>query len=244
MKYFIALVFVTSVAYGQGPAIQRFAVDSLQRLMVEKEARQLDFLLENTLQGSMLRITGEQSDTARYDCVFIVIAGRGESLVGNSRRVLQKGGMVYVPKDAVCRWSDITEPLWVVRWCSLGEMKSMKASVSAPAPGPAAFTLDGVGMQRRANENVWNAFVRRPSMIFGLYMLPKTVGGDSALTHKWDEINLITAGTGKFQVGGEVMGVRPGDIIYVRKGNPHFFHTLKQDLDILIFFEMKSMEGQ
>ena len=79
-------------------------------------------------------------------------------------------------------------------------------------------------------------------MIFGLYMLPEKLNGDSALTHRWDEVNLVTKGSGKFQVGQRIMDVNPGDIIYVKKGNAHFFHSLKQDLDILIFFEKRSVQ--
>jgi len=250
MKLLIALfgmtmagmLFITNIAYGQGPAIQRRTIDDLQQEMVAKDANQLDFLVENTLHGSMRRITSEQKDTARYDCVFIVIAGKGESMVGGSRSPLQKGAILYIPKGADCRWYNITDPLWVMQWCSLGERKSMKTPVTSAEA--AAFTLEGVGKARVAGGNVWNAFVRRPSMVFGLYMLPASVGGDSALTHQWDEINLITAGKGKFQVGEEVMDVGPGDIVYVRKGNPHYFHSLNGDLDILIFFEMASMAGR
>jgi mannose-6-phosphate isomerase-like protein (cupin superfamily) len=61
------------------------------------------------------------------------------------------------------------------------------------------------------------------------------------LVHLFDEVNLITRGSGKFSVGEQLMDVQVGDIIYVSKGNGHFFHHLDTDLDILIFFEKKSV---
>ena len=226
---------------GRGQAqVRRFEVDSLSAAMVAARIEKLDFLREATVHARMRRIGGALEEKARYDLVAIVVDGEGMFRSGSVATRVAKGALLFVPKDSVYAWTEVTRPLVVMEWSSMGEMKGMHVS----APVPAAFTLEEVGRQRLAGENVWNAFVRRPSMVFGLYMLPKKVGGDSALTHQWDEINLITRGTGKFQVGQDVMDVRPGDIIYVRKGNPHFFHSLAQDMDILIFFEMKSMEGK
>jgi len=105
-----------------------------------------------------------------------------------------------------------------------------------------SFSPGQIETGRNGGQNAWNAFLRSKSMIYGLYMLPKKLNGDSALTHRWDEVNLITKGRGKFQVGERIMDVKPGDIIYVRKGNPHFFRTLLDDLDILILFEMRSVQ--
>jgi mannose-6-phosphate isomerase-like protein (cupin superfamily) len=232
--------FLIFVANGRGQEVRRFTVDSLRREMIEGGVGRLDFLNEPTVHASLRRFGAAGKDTARHDLVCIVAGGVARFKVGSVAGEVRRGTMLYLPKDSVVDLFDVSEPIDLMEWSSMGEMESMRM---AP-PAPAAFTLEEVGRQRVAGENVWNAFVRRPSMVFGLYLLPKRVGGDSALTHKWDEINLITAGSGKFQVGEKVMEVRPGDIIYVKKGNPHFFHSLKADLDILIFFEMKSMEGQ
>lgn len=232
--------FIIFIDKGRGQEVKRFHAETLRREMIERRVDRLDFLNESTVRARMRRYGAARKDTARYDLVCIVVGGAARYKIGSVTGEVRRGTMLYLPKDSVVDIFDVSEPIDLMEWSSMGEMKSMQMA----QPAPAAFTLEDVGRQRVAGENVWNAFVRRPSMVFGLYMLPMQVGGDSALTHKWDEINLITAGSGKFQVGEEVMEVRPGDIIYVRKGNPHFFHSLKADLDILIFFEMKSMEGQ
>jgi uncharacterized protein YjlB len=38
------------------------------------------------------------------------------------------------------------------------------------------------------------------------------------------------------------MDVTVGDIVYVKKGLGHYFHSLTADFDVLILFEKKSME--
>lgn len=238
-----ALLFGAAVC-GQGQ-VQRWNVDGLRAEMGKKRVDAIEFLNEKTVHARMRRIGAPREDTARYDLACVVVGGRGEFRAGRLAEEVREGTILYVPKDSIYGYFDIGEPIEVMEWASPGEMRSMEGGgqVMRPAePVAAAFTVDGVGRARVAGENVWNAFVRRPSMVFGLYMLPKSVGGDSALVHKWDEINLIARGTGRFQVGRDVMDVRPGDIVYVRKGNAHYFHSLEADLDILIFFEMKSIE--
>ena len=76
-------------------------------------------------------------------------------------------------------------------------------------------------------------------------MLPKEHRGDSIVyTHRFDEVNLITSGSGKLIVGKDNIPAKPGDIIYVQRGTGHSFNSLEQDMDVLIFFEMRSTAQQ
>ena len=77
----------------------------------------------------------------------------------------------------------------------------------------------------------------------GLYMLPKSIGGDSTLTHKVDELNIVTGGAAVFSVDGKPIPVKKGDIIFVQKGLGHYFHDLQEDFDVLIFWEKKSVQN-
>ena len=92
------------------------------------------------------------------------------------------------------------------------------------------------------SEDVWNSFLKRKTMVLGLYMLPQKIGGDSSLVHKIDEINIVTEGSGKFSIDDIDMNVQKGDIIFVRKGKHHFFHALNGNMKILILFETKSIQ--
>ena len=105
------------------------------------------------------------------------------------------------------------------------------------------FSLDQLRASRMPDKNVFNTFFEHKSMLLGLYMLPERLKGDSAVyVHRFDEVNLITNGTGKLLVGKKNLTVKPGDIIYVRRGSGHSFNSLKQDLDVLIFFEKELIQ--
>jgi len=93
---------------------------------------------------------------------------------------------------------------------------------------------------RDSKKNVWNDFLKKKSMTFGLYMLPEATGGDKALTHQFDEINLVTTGTAKFVAGREEIQVKPGSLFVVPKNTPHYFET-KNGIDVFILFETKSV---
>jgi mannose-6-phosphate isomerase-like protein (cupin superfamily) len=77
----------------------------------------------------------------------------------------------------------------------------------------------------------------------GLLHAAKQLGGDSTVyTHRIDEVNLVTSGSGKLIVGKDNIPAKRGDIIYVQRGTGHSFNSLAQDMDILIFFEMRSLQ--
>lgn len=203
----------------------------------QKHKAETTFLSENTITGRLLYIGKGQkrNEVLEYDKVYYIIDGKCKLKAGNLDVPISQGSIVFVPRESLDSFYDVEVPLHAIELASL-ENKSVKDTLSL------SFSLDEIARTRKPNDDVWNDFLKRKSMIFGLYMLPKPVNGDQALTHKWDEVNLVTNGSGKFQVGDQVMDVKAGDIIYVKKGNPHFFHSLQQDLDILIFFEMRSLQ--
>ena len=43
-----------------------------------------------------------------------------------------------------------------------------------------SFTFEQLEAGRSANANIWNPFLQQASVIFGFYMLPKSIGGDGA----------------------------------------------------------------
>jgi mannose-6-phosphate isomerase-like protein (cupin superfamily) len=234
----ILMLLFSFKIYGQQVTdYRRFNIQDLISDQQRKGENNSTFLSENTLTGKVLRIGKNErlNDIFGADQVFYIIVGIGKFKAGNMVTPLNNGTIVFVPRNLQYSFYDVKFPLHVFELIS-SEDKSQKDTASA------AFTLHQVESERQKGENVWNSFLKRKSMTFGLYMLPKTLHGDSALVHRWDEVNLVTNGAGKFQVGEEIMDINPGDIIYVKKGNPHFFHSLQQDLDILIFFEKKSIQ--
>jgi len=223
----------------QGERYYRFNLIDLFADQQLKETNSFTFLTENTLIGKVFCINknDEKEDIYPADLVYWVINGTAKLKIGKTVISLDKGSIAFVPRNMPHSFYDITVSLQIFALISL-ENKSKQDTLSM------SFTMEQIEKERIKDQNVWNPFLKRPSMTFGLYMLPKSVNGDSLLIHRWDEVNLITNGNGKFQVNDQIMDVKPGDIIYVQKGNGHFFHSIQQDLDILIFFEKRSVQEQ
>ena len=102
-----------------------------------------------------------------------------------------------------------------------------------------AFTMESLRAKRKPDENVWNRFLDVATMRFGLYMLPVKLGGDDALTHDVDEVNMVVKGRGKFKIGDDEIDVRPGSVVWVRRGVAHTFHSLSEDLEVLILLPVR-----
>ena len=77
--------------------------------------------------------------------------------------------------------------------------------------------------------------LRVPTLSAGLYRLP--VGAaDPQQPHTEDEVYYVVAGRGAIRVGDEDRPIAPGALIYVAAGMPHHFHTITEDLALLVLF--------
>jgi mannose-6-phosphate isomerase-like protein (cupin superfamily) len=69
----------------------------------------------------------------------------------------------------------------------------------------------------------------------GLYNLP--AGGiDPQKPHTEDEVYYIVEGHGYIRVGAEDRLVEPGTVVFVAATIEHRFHSISEDLKILVFF--------
>ena len=78
-------------------------------------------------------------------------------------------------------------------------------------------------------------FLRVPSMSIGLYELPAG-GTDPQQPHTEDEAYYVVSGKAIINVDGQDRPVQSGSIIYVAANVEHRFHTIKEDITILVFF--------
>lgn len=98
-----------------------------------------------------------------------------------------------------------------------------------------AFELHEVQEIHTANGDLWHEFLRVPDLSMGLYVLP--VGGtDPQQPHTEDEVYYVLSGRGQIMVAGEDHFVQAGSIVYVAKGDEHRFHTIEEELQLLVFF--------
>lgn len=168
-----------------------------------------------------------------YDEVYWIKRGQSKIRVGTEDYVIRSGDIIYVQAEQVHYFHDITDDLHILVLFAKGPFDKTEKIVQVDA-------IENLEKNRDSSKNIWNDFLKKKSMTFGLYMLPSRLGGDQALTHKFDEINFVVKGSAKFVAGEEEVNVRPGSLFVVPKDIPHYFKT-NTGIDILILFEKKSV---
>lgn len=98
-----------------------------------------------------------------------------------------------------------------------------------------AFKIDDLVAQQAAGERPYLEFLRHPSLSLGLYVLPAG-GVDPQQPHNEDEVYYIVSGQGQIDVGDETQPVQSGSLVFVAAHMPHKFHSITEELKILVFF--------
>jgi mannose-6-phosphate isomerase-like protein (cupin superfamily) len=78
-------------------------------------------------------------------------------------------------------------------------------------------------------------FIRHPSLSVGLYMLPAGAT-DTQEPHTEDEIYYVINGSATMLVDTENRPVKAGSTIFVAAHVEHRFHTITEDMTILVIF--------
>ena len=102
-----------------------------------------------------------------------------------------------------------------------------------------AFKMNDLLETLAVSGKPYREFLRTASMSAGVYALRKG-GEDRQKAHTEDEIYYVVRGRGKFFC--EVTGPRrnrdvgPGSVIFVAAKADHRFHSITEDLVLLVFF--------
>lgn len=100
----------------------------------------------------------------------------------------------------------------------------------------AAFRLSEIDEQRRREGgDSWLEFLKVPSLRTGLYVLPAG-SVDTQSPHTEDEVYYVVRGRGRFTADGADMAVEAGAVLFVAAHAEHRFHSIEEDLEILVFF--------
>ena len=98
-----------------------------------------------------------------------------------------------------------------------------------------AFELAGLMTQRGKTGKLYLEFLRVPDLSLGLYQLP--AGGlDPQSPHTEDEAYYVVSGKAKIKVGDEDRAVQAGSVVYVARNVEHRFHSIEEELTVLVFF--------
>ena len=98
-----------------------------------------------------------------------------------------------------------------------------------------AFELHQLIKQRADLNRLYLEFLKVPDLSMGLYVLPAG-GTDPQSPHTEDEVYYVVSGRAQIKVADEDRAVQAGSIVYVVKNVEHRFHSIEEDLTVLVFF--------
>jgi quercetin dioxygenase-like cupin family protein len=97
------------------------------------------------------------------------------------------------------------------------------------------FETADLKQQQAQGSQRYLEFLRETSLSMGLYVLPAG-GTDTQEPHSEDEVYYVVSGRGRFASEGDDHAVQAGSIIYVAAHAEHRFHSIEEELQILVFF--------
>ena len=98
-----------------------------------------------------------------------------------------------------------------------------------------AFEIADVIAEHGRLDRPYYEFFRVPALSMGLYVLPESAA-DPQSPHTEDEVYYVVSGSGMVQVDGEDRAVTAGSIVYVGQEVSHRFHSITEDLSLLVVF--------
>lgn len=98
-----------------------------------------------------------------------------------------------------------------------------------------AFELTQLISQHADSNKPYLEFLKVPDLSMGLYILLAN-GTDPQSPHTEDEVYYVASGRAKMKIADEDCDVQAGSIVYVAKNVEHRFHSIEEELRILVFF--------
>ena len=98
-----------------------------------------------------------------------------------------------------------------------------------------AFELAQINSQRTESNKAYFEFLKVPGLSMGLYVLPAS-GVDPQSPHTEDEVYYVLSGKAQIKLADEDRVVQAGSVIYVAKHVEHCFHSIEEELKVLVFF--------
>ena len=108
-----------------------------------------------------------------------------------------------------------------------------------------AFDMSEIVVAHDKNGELYHEFIRVERLSVGLYVLGAGAT-DPQSPHTEDEIYYIVSGAGTVEVAGEHRPVSAGSVIYVDAHVDHRFHSITEDLRVIVVFAppRRSLAGQ
>lgn len=97
------------------------------------------------------------------------------------------------------------------------------------------YELTQLISQHAALNKMYLEFLKVPDLSMGLYILPAG-GTDPQSPHTEDEVYYVVSGKAKIKVTDEDRDVQAGSVVYIAKNVEHKFHSIEEELTIIVFF--------
>ena len=102
------------------------------------------------------------------------------------------------------------------------------------------FQLSELQSQRLRGSRAYLEFLRVPAMSAGIYVLPAD-GTDKQKPHNEDEVYYVLGGRARVKLRDAAgkehdLAIAPGDVIFVPAHQEHRFHSITEELSLLVFF--------
>jgi mannose-6-phosphate isomerase-like protein (cupin superfamily) len=98
-----------------------------------------------------------------------------------------------------------------------------------------AFEIDALIAACRTSGRRYLEFVEAPSLSAGIFILPAGAVDDHS-PHARDELYHVVRGRGILKLRDEDREVREGSVVFVPARVEHHFHSIAQELVMLVFF--------
>jgi mannose-6-phosphate isomerase-like protein (cupin superfamily) len=102
-------------------------------------------------------------------------------------------------------------------------------------PGAEVHDLAALDARQAAEGRRYLEFLRVPAMSAGVYALPAGAA-DPQRPHAEDELYHVIAGRAVLRIGEEDHPVAVGSVCFVPARVPHRFHSITEDLRVLVVF--------
>ena len=98
-----------------------------------------------------------------------------------------------------------------------------------------AYELPHLISQREVANKRYLEFLKVPDLSMGVYVLSAGVV-DPQSPHTEDEVYYVVSGKAQIKVTDENRAVQAGSIVYVAKNVEHRFHSIEEELTVIVFF--------
>lgn len=159
--------------------------------------------------------------------LYQILAGSGSLRTATDTVEFTPGDLAYVREGVehqIDRSTSVVDLLVVFA----------RSAASPSDPEIVGFTREFMIADRDNEQNVFTPLLESSTMKLAMYMVPKNGGDALVQEHPYDELKIVVAGGGRFDLGEGGLEADQGTIAYITAGTRHQFRRTSDALDVVI----------